>query len=461
MPETSQEIYHCPSCGALVAMDRNTARICGECGHEFGKSLAIAPRMADHESASAKGGMVQRNMSTRRRTAERVAPVLPSDVMTADEVKAEKKTDSSAASGEVVSDDGHKKVVRRRKKRKGTSFRPLLFLGGWAILVMLAVIFVKSRSGAADPGIDGKENEEAGQRAFLQAEMEDLLAKQMPACHATLIEFLKESTWAGRAQFVRNSAEVAPKMVRYYERNRMWKLPVGSVVTVVKANLIKHSKDDYIVEAIFRVEFEPVKDENGELAAKQPKPYLREVSFMPDGNRWTIDWEALVRYSPNSWQLFRSDIEGSNVPSEFRLFVRRTTARFQAGQPVMVLKFFEPREDYSEMWRQDSPPVVVAEESESGRRLQEILGRDPGNWEPGEPGLWHDDPEGLRRIRVKLYWETTADNRRLLKLGEVLAGNWMAEGYEENFRDELSPGSDEESGSEPGGLSDVSEQGGS
>ena len=182
---------------------------------------------------------------------------------------------------------------------------------------------------------------------------------------------------------------------------------------------------------------------------------------MPDGNRWTIDWEALVRYSPNSWQLFRSDIEGSNVPSEFRLFVRRTTARFQAGQPVMVLKFFEPREDDSEMWRQGSPPVVVATESESGRRLQEILERDPGTWEPGQPRLWGDDPGGLRRVRVRLYWETTADNRRLLKLGEVLAGNWLADGYEERFRDEWPAEGAEENPPKSGGLSDASKQGGS
>ena len=391
--------------------------------------------------------------------------MLPSDVMTVDEAKAERQTDSPVPSDEAVSDNGHRKVVRRRKKRRRVAaFGPLLFLGGWAILVMLVVIFVKSRSEAEGPGVDGKENGEAERQASLQAEMENLLSRQIPACHATLLEFLKEPTWARRAQFVRNSAEVAPKMVRYYERNRMWKLPVGGSLTVAKANLIRHSTDEYVVEAVFRVGFGVVMDENGNPAVEQPKPYLREVTFMPDGNRWKIDWEALVRYSPNSWQLFLSsgsDIEGSNAPSEFRLFVRRTTARFQGGESVMVLKFFEPREDDSEMWRQDSPPVVVAEESESGQRLQEILKRDPVDWEPGQPGLWHDDPKGLRRVRVRLYWETTADDRRLLKIGKVLAGNWMAGGYEENFRDELPAGSDGESGSEPGGLSDVRERGGS
>nr|ADI22620.1 hypothetical protein [uncultured verrucomicrobium HF0500_18J03] len=448
MPETSQEIYHCPSCGVLVSVASDAERVCGECGYELGKSLTITPRMAEQATATAKGAMVQRNVSTRRRPAGRVAPV-PSDVMTVDEVKAESKTDSLRATDEIVSDDGHKKVVRRRKKRKSIALGPLLFLGGWAILVMLVVILLKYSGGAADSESDSEEKEEAGRRASLQAGMEELLRKEVPACHATLLEFLKEPIWTGRAQFVWDSAKIAPKMVSYYERNQMWKLPVGSSVTVLTANLILHSPDDPVIEAVFQVDFAPVEDEDGQPAAEQPEPSRREVTFVRDGSRWAIDWEALVRYSPTSWQLFRSDIDGNNVPGEFRLFVRRTTGRFQAGQPVMVLKFFEPREDRSEIWRQDSPPVVVARDSESGLRLQEILERDSESWEPGQPGLWHDDPPGLRRVRVKLYWESTADNRRLLKVGEVLAGNWLADGYEEDFSHIVPAESDEESLSKP------------
>ena len=452
MPETSQEFYHCPSCGALVSVEADAERVCGECGYELGKSLAITPRMADQAAATAKGAMVQRNVSTRRHSTGRVA-LVPSDVMTVDEVKAESKTDSLRPTDELVSDDGHKKVVRRRKKRKRIAFGPLLFLGGWAVLVMLVVIFVKFREGAE--GAEGAEGdgeekeEEVGRRASLQAGMEELLIKELPVCHATLLEFLKEPIWTGRAQFVWDSAKVTPKMAKYYERNQMWKLPAGSSVTVSKANLILHSPDDPVIEAVFQVDFAPVEDEDGQPVAEQPEPYFREVTFMRDENKWRIDWEALVRYSPNSWQLFRSDVDGNNVPGEFRLFVRRTTVRFQGGQPVMVLKFFEPREDRSEIWRQDSPPVVVARDSESGLRLQEILERDPESWEPGKPGLWHDDPEGLRRVRVKLYWESTADNRRLLKVGEVLAGNWWTDGYEEDFSQVLPVESDEESLSKP------------
>ena len=115
MPETSQGIYHCPSCGVLGSVELDAEQVCGECGYELGKSLTIAPRMAEQMTATAKGAVVQRNATTRRRPAG-FAPV-PSDVMTVDEVKAESKTDFLRPTDELVSDDGYKKVARRGKKR--------------------------------------------------------------------------------------------------------------------------------------------------------------------------------------------------------------------------------------------------------------------------------------------------------------------------------------------------------
>ena len=117
--------------------------------------------MAEQATATAKGAMVQRNVSTRRRPAGRVAPV-PSEAMTVDEIKVESKADSLRPTDEIVSDDGNKKVVRRRKKRKRIVTGPLLFLGGWAILVMLVVILMKYREGVADSENDSEEKEEDG-----------------------------------------------------------------------------------------------------------------------------------------------------------------------------------------------------------------------------------------------------------------------------------------------------------
>ena len=431
------EVLHCPSCGALVPVGADGARVCRECGHEFAKRVAISPRGGDQAAQPGKGRMVQRNVTTRRRIEDRVDPVVPAEVMSVEEVRNEGRTEVVRENDEVVSDDGHKKVVRRRKKRKRVRLGPLLFLGGWTTLVMGVILAVNYHNAADETIVEGQSKEESERKAALQLQMEGILRKELPACHAVLLNYLKEPTWARRAQFVCNSSEIAPKMGRHYIRNRLWKLPEGSKVTVSKANLVLSDSENPIVEAIFRVESLPVKGENGELAEEQPKPEFREVSFLRDGARWVIDWEALVRYSSNSWPLFRGDVEGSNAPGEFRLFVRRTTGRFEGGEPVLVLKFFEPRNDLNDMWRYGSPGVVVPLDSEEGQRLQEILEREPEDWEPGQPRLWHDDPEGLRRVRVKLAWERTADDRRILKVSEVLAGNWLMSGHEEDFREEL------------------------
>ena len=454
MADTSQEAFHCPSCGVLASIAPDAERVCGECGYELGKPLIITPRMASHGVASSKGGMVQRNVGTRRSSGERVVPT-GSTVTTVDETRAERKIDSRLSTDEVVSDDGHRKVLRRQTKRTRSSSWPLIHLGGWSILLMLIGSFVKFRK--EDPGI-GEDRKESERRVLMQEEMEEFLSIRLPVVHATLLQYLNESDWAARAQFVCNSAKIAPKMSRYYARNRMWKMPAASTLNVAKANVVRHSEGRPVIEVLFRVNSDPVKDEEGNLLAEQPAPYAREVTFTLEGKQWKIDWEALVHYSPDSWPRFQSGSGEGDLSGEFRLFVRRTAVRLQSGRPVWIVKFYQPREDLSEMWQQDPLPVVVDRDSESGRRLSEILERDPRQWEPGQPSLWRDDPEDLRRVRVRLSWETGEDSQRILKLDKVLAGNWLTGGYEETFSDQVP--ADEDVGAESKEAPERSSEGG-
>ena len=238
----------------------------------------------------------------------------------------------------------------------------------------------------------------------------------------------------------------------------MWKMPAASTLNVAKANVVRHSEGRPVIEVLFRVNSDPVKDEEGNLLAEQPAPYSREVTFTLEGKQWKIDWEALVHYSPDSWPRFQSGSGEGDLSGEFRLFVRRTAVRLQSGRPVWIVKFYQPREDLSEMWQQDPLPVVVDRDSESGRRLSEILERDPRQWEPGQPSLWRDDPEDLRRVRVRLSWETGEDSQRILKLDKVLAGNWLTGGYEETFSDQVP--ADEDVGAESKEAPERSSEGG-
>ena len=95
----------------------------------------------------------------------------------------------------------------------------------------------------------------------------------------------------------------------------------------------------------------------------------------------------------------------------------------------MVLKFFQPREEAEEMWSQDSPPVVVRKDSASGKRLLKILDRDASGSLPGEPRLWHRDPEDVRRVRVRLSWKMGEDEQRYLAVDKVLAANLFSITY--------------------------------
>tara|TARA_B100000900_G_scaffold193422_1_gene163622 strand:- start:1139 stop:1819 length:681 start_codon:yes stop_codon:yes gene_type:complete len=206
-------------------------------------------------------------------------------------------------------------------------------------------------------------------------------------------------------------------MQRYYRSSRMWSFSPGSSLTPVSANVIRPHGGNPIIETVFKVESQ---------RRGQGGPYLREVVFVRERNSWKIDWEALVRHSPQSWSLFYADVEGSNQPSEFRLFARKIMTRVQNGNPVMVLKFYQVREDIDEMWKQDAPPVVVARDSENGRRFHEIFQRDPSRSRPGDPRLWHQDPRNLQRVRVQLRWKTGKDDERYLVVDRVLAGNWLS-----------------------------------
>lgn len=454
MPELSQEVYHCPACGALASVVTDAEKVCAECGYEFGKPVTISPRSTD-QNAVADGPLVQRNVSTRRRS-ERVEPVLPTEVHTVEELQ----PDGHYQTDEVVSDDGNKKVVRRRKKRRKVRLGPLLFLGGWAIVVMVVVILVKNHGEVSEAFTENETLKKEEKRKALQASLDAVVLKLLPDCQQTMVAYLSEQSWAGRAQFVRNSSKMAPAMGRYYERNPLWKLGEGSTLTLKSANLYTFSDDQPIIETVFRVDFATVLDENGEPAEEQPEPIEREVAFVRQQGRWLIDWEALVNYSQNSWQKFVRDIDEFNEASEFRLFVRRTRGVVdgkesekvtkkgakKAAKKVtsnLVLKFFEPRDDLDQMWRMGSQGVIVPEDSENGLRFLEILERADEVWEPGDSTFGRQDPSELRRVRVKLYWETSADERRFLRVSEVSAGNWYGEGLEGEFRSQLEEESEE------------------
>ena len=407
------ELFRCPTCGEVVSLSTGAERICSKCGYQFGRPVGITPREDGHRLAEPAGSMVQRDVSTSKGAGE-WASIAPTS---GERVIADPSPKSFVTPGRPQPPAEHVGLRRPTKKRAVNTASLLLHLGGWSALLMLIAIGVKFRMEKTDAEstADGKKHSERA--ASMEEEMQRFLAQEIPSVRTTLLAYLAEATWAGRAQFVSSSSNVVPKMQSYYQSSRMWNLSPGSSLNPVSANVITPPGGNPIIETVFKVESQ---------RRGQGGPYLREVVFVRERNRWKIDWEALVRHSPQSWSLFYADVAGSNQPSEFRLFARKIMTRVQNGTPVMVLKFYQGREDIEEMWKQDTPPVIVARDSENGRRFHEIFQRDPSQSRPGDPRLWHRDPQDLRRVRVQLRWKTGKDDERYLVVDRVLAGNWLS-----------------------------------
>ena len=434
MAESPMELFRCPTCGELVPLTANAKRVCAKCGHEFSKPIAVTPRVEGHRLAEPDGKMVQRDVVTSKASQEWTSPGSPlgkgSGVGSGPDLPIEpSRPEPSAKRGNLHGNT---------KKRTVNPSTLLLHLGGWSALLMLIAIGVKFRMGDTDSELPSKGEKQAELVASMEEGMRRFLAQELPSVKKALLSYLAESSWAGRAQFVSNSSDVAPKMQRHYRSSRMWTLIPGSSLIPVSANVIRVPGGNPIIETLFRIESSRVEQGAGSDIKIQSKPYLREVVFLRERNRWKIDWEALVRHSPQSWSLFYSDVEGGNQPGEFRLFARQITTRVQEGTPVMVLKFYQLRDNPEEIWKQETPPVVVERDSESGRLFYEIFQRDASRTLPGASRLWHRDPENLRRVRVRLRWETSKDGERYLVVDKVLAANWLSavvgEGsFTENF----------------------------
>lgn len=413
------ELFRCPTCGELVPLIADVKRVCGECGHEFRKPVAITPRAEGHRLAEPGGKMVQRDVATSKGSQEWTPPASPPRRGSVG--GAEPNLSMEPSRSEPSAKRGS--LRENTKKRKLNPSTLLLHLGGWSALLMLIAIGVKFRMGDMDSELPSEGKKRAEMVASMEEGMQRFLAQELPSVRKDLLSYLAESSWAGRAQFVSNSSHVAPKMQKYYRSSRLWTLIPGSSLIPLNANVIRVPGGNPIIETLFRIDSPQVA---GSDIKVQAEPYLREVVFLRERNKWKIDWEALVRHSPQSWSLFYADVEGSNQPGEFRLFARRIMTRVQGGTPVMVLKFYQLRDNPEEMWKQDAPPVVVERDSESGRRFYEIFQRDSSRSLPGDPRLWHRDPENLRRVRVQLSWKTGKDGERYLMVDKVLAANWLS-----------------------------------
>lgn len=414
MPD-SKEVYHCPSCGALATVESETegVKYCQECGFEFRQVERISPRGAK-EAVNPQGAFVQRDVCSQKRMATRVQAVIPTEVLPSPEVVEE-------GADEVISDDGHKKVVRRRKKRRRPRMAPLLFLSGWASVVIVTAFFINRHAKKREQYVDtAKQQAEKAERIRRQ-EMSDFVESKFPSCQESLMGYLRSDA-TGRTQYVRNSNQLAAAMNGYYLKNLPFTVPGGATISIRWKNLrVGHEGRPTAIEAVLGF------DGSGNTTYPD-----REVAFVLQDDRWVVDWEAFVRYSETSWQIFKE--AGGPSEGEFRLYMRlgKGLNRVEAERKVVV-QFFPPGSNEM-IWTYGSERLDVPLDTENGQRIQEIVEWGKKAVRAGDSKFRTLDPDGLHRVRVKLVWEEPEEGQRQLRLVKVLAGNWYGAGFEEPFK---------------------------
>ena len=476
MPESSQEVLHCPSCGALAPVESGgeDERRCGECGYDFGHSVRLTPREVGLASR-ATSTFIQRDVSSRRRAAERVEVVINTEARasaTVVEAETEEGGDGKRQD-EVISDDGRKKVVRRRKKRRRTRMTPLLFLCGWAVVVMVMLIFLKNEGKElATDEEEARELEEQKLR-IKQEQISMYLIEQFPECRHALDGFLAAKTAIARTQFVRDPNRLAPVMAAYYGANLPWSLPEGAQVALKRMDVYLGGGPT-VIETIWKINdkseheedreerTEPEKKEGSEVSKPGKDEELtgsregypdREVAFAKQGGRWVLEWKAFVRYGTGLWDRFLSGSGASE--GIFRVYMQIGKDTDLAGPATFTVRFLPARSD-GLRWTQKSEWVSVPLNSENGRRIESIMAQDKKKWELGNSIFGQSDPKDLHRVRVALRWATGEGDRKYLQLSEVQAGNWYGEGIGGDFTD---PEEEKADGAEPGEEKDGGQKG--
>ncbi|MCK5806326.1 MAG: hypothetical protein KAI66_26075, partial [Lentisphaeria bacterium] len=89
--------------------------MCGQCGHEFRRTVRVAPRHSG-PGVESRGKFVQRDVVSRRRLVGRDQAVHHAEMSPLAEPDKIAPEREERENEEVVSDDGRKKVIRRRKR---------------------------------------------------------------------------------------------------------------------------------------------------------------------------------------------------------------------------------------------------------------------------------------------------------------------------------------------------------
>ncbi|MFT4176738.1 MAG: hypothetical protein QM627_08775 [Luteolibacter sp.] len=288
------------------------------------------------------------------------------------------------------------------RKRLGKTYRTLaIVFGGWMLLMAgIVIYFYQKNPSEAASGNTGESKRQMAQSLKDQT----MLHAAMPKAQETLMNFLKNPTPEGKAQFVDQPSALVGRMIRFYQANpvRLLEVPElryeqSGILRLGGQELIETrwlTHDQKRVEAVFRKVESEVR----------------------------LDWLDFVCYSDSPLSLFFS--EEGEAEGEFRLLARQRQIAQEDGSRLSVV-FYEPDPANPQaVPTRSSPAVSVDRRSSAGQLLEAAFRREETGQRVGGSSLPKLEPEGFIRVRVKLGRTGTGEERKFT-IREVLAIHWL------------------------------------
>ncbi len=389
--------YHCVECGSLFEADVKDVREqrCPVCGNPpTGKILA----------------------GTKQDRA--LAPVVRASDVQAQPARERHgvSLDSVKISEATIEAQGKRRrgEVKRTKRRESKSKAVWIVIGVW-LLLMAGIVGVMSYLKTVDDEGKDAHLDDGTQRERILAEAEakkNLMEVNaaVPVCQRVLLDFLKASSAAAKAQFVYHGAKLSGIMHRYYRNNPTFSSTRGDV-KITRGEMLEIPG----VKALGTL----CKNNDGERF---------EVIFVKSGKEWKIDWESLVRYDNRNWSMFPAGNDGDE--GEFRLYMRvRDSVEDFEREDVSVV-FYKPsmylKGEFSGL---ASSVVRVPVDSSLGKKVREL--RDAGDRKVKDAygfTVGGFDPASYHRVRARLRLHKEKGGEARMELLEIPAYDWYGQG---------------------------------
>ena len=406
MNEKPREVFLCPDCGGPSTATGDGNAYCEDCDQGFPLPKKITSKgplpshagPLSHSVPKANSGAIQRNIVLKAKG----AAIVP------DSGKSEEPEDSLPVDVRSNFEDLKKDPARRRRKLKKRKKVPARVYAKWLAIWLLVVGVILFTVTQLQEVFSERKKDTVNIEERLVGEEYEFYHREYPQILSQFNGFLRARTASEMAEFTRDSNQLARKMNRYFGEQAPRRPTSGGL------------KPDPV---FWNVAFE---ERPGfvEVVWDGKEKGLFEGVFVKKEDKWLLDWEQYVRYSSESWTLFRDNIGGQRN-GIFRVFVEKIEeGEGENFEPWMKVKISPPVTDAQRRQLGESELIHLDGEKGLYTKFSSLFADLSGRSE-GFSQLWKRDPRRLRRATVELEWlkdPESGEERMVIK--SLLAENW-------------------------------------